>query len=159
MILWGPQMMIHLRTSAQYRWVFACLGWICTPFGSFILTCATQQVPSPWRPQMEDMTNMQLFFSFYSSTSPPLSSMALECLVSCCTDCASVRSPTGSRVALPNAYACYREQMGHMLTHWSSGAICICAAFLVHHRGGAKQVPCSTGGRHPRHPKAAEGLV
>ncbi|KAL3148536.1 hypothetical protein ABBQ38_013973 [Trebouxia sp. C0009 RCD-2024] len=41
----------------------------------------TIQVPSPWRPQMEDMTNMQLFFSFYSSTSPPLSSMALECLV------------------------------------------------------------------------------
>ena len=42
---------------------------------------ASWQVPSPWRPQMEDTTNMQLLFSFYSSTSPPLSSMALECLV------------------------------------------------------------------------------
>ena len=39
------------------------------------------QVPSPWRPQIEDMSNLQLLFNFYSSTSPPLSSMALECLV------------------------------------------------------------------------------
>ena len=30
---------------------------------------------------MEDMSNLQLLFNFYSSTSPPLSSMALECLV------------------------------------------------------------------------------
>lgn len=40
------------------------------------------QVPSPWRSQVEDLSNLQLLFDFYSSTSPPLSSTALECLVS-----------------------------------------------------------------------------
>lgn len=78
--------MIRLKIWEQYRCEFACL--CCVPvLWELDLTHAAQQVPSPWRPQMEDMTNMQLFFSFYSSTSPPLSSMTLECLVSCCTNC------------------------------------------------------------------------
>lgn len=128
-------MMIRLKILAQYRWVFACLCCVCTSLGRLILTCAAQQVPSPWRPQMEDMTNMQLFFSFYSSTSPPLSSMALECLVSYCTNCASVRLQGDSGVALPYAYACSHEQMAH-LQYADSSLVFRCDL----HRCG---VPCS----------------
>ena len=41
----------------------------------------TIQVPSSWRPLFEDLATVQLFFEFYSSTEPLMSSMALECLV------------------------------------------------------------------------------
>ncbi|KAK9818400.1 hypothetical protein WJX72_012091 [[Myrmecia] bisecta] len=41
----------------------------------------TIQVPSAWRPVVEDATTLQLFLDFYASTEPPLSNMALECLV------------------------------------------------------------------------------
>ena len=41
----------------------------------------TIQVPSAWRPVIEDPATMQLFFDVYAATSPPLSSRALECLV------------------------------------------------------------------------------
>ena len=47
-----------------------------------LLTWGAGQVPSPWRSQIEDLANVQLMFDFYSSTQPPLSSLALECLVS-----------------------------------------------------------------------------
>ncbi len=39
------------------------------------------QVPSTWRPVVEDPATLQLFLDFYATTKPPLSSMALECLV------------------------------------------------------------------------------
>ena len=39
------------------------------------------QVPSTWRPVLEDPATLQLFLDFYATTKPPLSSMALECLV------------------------------------------------------------------------------
>jgi hypothetical protein len=39
------------------------------------------QVPSSWRPLIEDPATMQLFLDVYATTKPPLSSMALECLV------------------------------------------------------------------------------
>eukprot|EP00242_Pyramimonas_sp_CCMP2087_P001295 CAMPEP_0198228690 /NCGR_PEP_ID=MMETSP1445-20131203/113729_1 /TAXON_ID=36898 /ORGANISM="Pyramimonas sp., Strain CCMP2087" /LENGTH=1057 /DNA_ID=CAMNT_0043909107 /DNA_START=452 /DNA_END=3625 /DNA_ORIENTATION=+ len=45
------------------------------------------QVPSSWRPLIEDPATMQLFLDVYATTKPPLSSMALECL----TRLASVR--------------------------------------------------------------------
>jgi exportin-7 len=38
------------------------------------------QVPSSWRPLIEDTHTMQLFLDVYAATKPPLSSMALECL-------------------------------------------------------------------------------
>ncbi|DBA92724.1 hypothetical protein WJX77_011928 [Trebouxia sp. C0004] len=61
----------------------ACLSYdfVGTSMDDSSEDLGTIQVPSPWRPQIEDMSNLQLLFSFYSSTSPPLSSMALECLV------------------------------------------------------------------------------
>ena len=41
----------------------------------------SRQVPSTWRPVIEDSATLQLFLEFYSATKPPLSNMALECLV------------------------------------------------------------------------------
>lgn len=41
----------------------------------------TIQVPSSWRPVLEDTSTMALFFDYYSATKPPLSNQALECLV------------------------------------------------------------------------------
>ena len=43
--------------------------------------CITAQVPSTWRPLIEDSSTLQLLLDFYKSTKPPLSSSALECLV------------------------------------------------------------------------------
>ena len=47
----------------------------------FIEGCHWLQVPSTWRPVLEDPATLQLFLDFYATTKPPLSSMALECLV------------------------------------------------------------------------------
>eukprot|EP00898_Chlorokybus_atmophyticus_P001655 jgi/Chlat1/2490/Chrsp175S02362 len=41
----------------------------------------TIQIPSSWRPILEEPNTMQLFFDYYAITAPPLSNMALECLV------------------------------------------------------------------------------
>jgi len=41
----------------------------------------TIQVPSTWRSTIEDPKTTQLLLDYYSSTTPPLSSTALECLV------------------------------------------------------------------------------
>ena len=41
-----------------------------------------RQVPSLWRPVVEDPATLQLFLNTYTSCQPPLSSQALECLVS-----------------------------------------------------------------------------
>lgn len=47
----------------------------------------TIQIPSSWRPLLEESATMQLFFDYYAKTKPPLSNQALECL----TRLASVR--------------------------------------------------------------------
>jgi exportin-7 len=41
----------------------------------------TVQVPSSWRPIVQDTLTMQLFFDFYLNTEPPRSSQALEAIV------------------------------------------------------------------------------
>eukprot|EP00271_Cylindrocystis_brebissonii_P005659 TRINITY_DN17835_c0_g2_i1.p1 TRINITY_DN17835_c0_g2~~TRINITY_DN17835_c0_g2_i1.p1 ORF type:complete len:1060 (+),score=142.88 TRINITY_DN17835_c0_g2_i1:716-3895(+) len=41
----------------------------------------TIQIPSTWRPILEDPATMQLFFDYYAMTKPRLSNQALECLV------------------------------------------------------------------------------
>ena len=42
----------------------------------------SRQVPSMWRPVVEEPSTLQLFLNTYTSSQPPLSSQALECLVS-----------------------------------------------------------------------------
>lgn len=39
------------------------------------------QVPSSWRPVIEDPPTLQLFLDYYLASTPPLSSVALECMV------------------------------------------------------------------------------
>lgn len=41
----------------------------------------TVQIPSGWKPVLEDPTTLQIFFDYYAITKPPLSKEALECLV------------------------------------------------------------------------------
>eukprot|EP01035_Chromulina_nebulosa_P017439 gene17439-22991_t len=41
----------------------------------------TVQVPSSWRPLIQDISTMQLFFDYYARTNPPRSSIALQALV------------------------------------------------------------------------------
>jgi exportin-7 len=41
----------------------------------------TVQVPSSWRPIVQDTTTIQLFFDYYFNTQPPRSSLALQSLV------------------------------------------------------------------------------
>ncbi|KAI5074563.1 hypothetical protein GOP47_0010524 [Adiantum capillus-veneris] len=41
----------------------------------------TIQIPSSWRPILEDTATLQLFFDYYAATKPPLSKEALECLI------------------------------------------------------------------------------
>lgn len=63
--------------------VLACLSYdfVGTSSDDSSEDLGTIQVPSPWRSQVEDLSNLQLMFDFYSTTAPPLSSLALECLV------------------------------------------------------------------------------
>lgn len=39
------------------------------------------QIPSSWKPVIEDSSTLQIFFDYYAITKPPLSREALECLV------------------------------------------------------------------------------
>nr|CAD1829090.1 unnamed protein product [Ananas comosus var. bracteatus] len=41
----------------------------------------TVQIPSSWRPLLQDPSTLQIFFDFYRISEPPLSKEALECLV------------------------------------------------------------------------------
>ncbi|KAF8398165.1 hypothetical protein HHK36_017091 [Tetracentron sinense] len=41
----------------------------------------TVQIPSSWRPVLEDSSTLQIFFDYYAITKPHLSKEALECLV------------------------------------------------------------------------------
>ncbi|XP_057979994.1 uncharacterized protein LOC131165875 isoform X2 [Malania oleifera] len=41
----------------------------------------TVQIPSSWRPVLEDPATLQIFFDYYAITKSPLSKEALECLV------------------------------------------------------------------------------
>eukprot|EP00268_Persea_americana_P030579 TRINITY_DN2959_c0_g1_i5.p1 TRINITY_DN2959_c0_g1~~TRINITY_DN2959_c0_g1_i5.p1 ORF type:complete len:1000 (-),score=152.22 TRINITY_DN2959_c0_g1_i5:590-3589(-) len=41
----------------------------------------TVQIPSAWRPVLEDPSTLQIYFDYYAITKPPLSKEALECLV------------------------------------------------------------------------------
>ncbi|XP_054783087.1 uncharacterized protein LOC129290362 isoform X1 [Prosopis cineraria] len=41
----------------------------------------TVQIPSPWKPVLEESSTLQIFFDYYAITKAPLSKEALECLV------------------------------------------------------------------------------
>ncbi|GMH42848.1 hypothetical protein BSKO_10767 [Bryopsis sp. KO-2023] len=64
------------------------LALVCLSF-DFVGTCVdecsdepgTIQIPQAWRPAVEDPTTIEIFHKYYISTTPPLSNMAMECLV------------------------------------------------------------------------------
>ncbi|KAK4414267.1 Exportin-7 [Sesamum alatum] len=41
----------------------------------------TVQIPSSWKPLLEDFSTLQIFFDYYALTKPPISKESLECLV------------------------------------------------------------------------------
>ena len=58
-----------------------CFDFVGTSLDESNEDLGTIQVPSAWRPVMEEPNTMQLFFDIYGSTQPPLSNQAIECLV------------------------------------------------------------------------------
>jgi exportin-7 len=69
--------------EAAVQLALACLSF------DFVGTCldessedvGTIQIPAAWRPAVEDPSTTSLFFEFYATSSAPLSSIVLECLV------------------------------------------------------------------------------
>lgn len=67
---------------------------------------ACMQVPSLWRPVLEDAATLQLFLDIYSCSQPPLSRQALECLVSSAfikSSCSAEHAFGPCSVPLPHA--------------------------------------------------------
>ncbi|XP_077248975.1 ARM repeat superfamily protein isoform X2 [Tasmannia lanceolata] len=60
-----------------------CLSFdfVGTSFDESSEEFGTVQIPSSWRPVLEDPSTLQIFFDYYAITKPPLSKEALECLV------------------------------------------------------------------------------
>ncbi|KAL4534670.1 hypothetical protein Ndes2526A_g05549 [Nannochloris sp. 'desiccata'] len=83
----------HLKTAGagadgKLREQAMSLALACLSF-DFVGTCVdesaedlgTIQIPSAWRPSIEQPDTLHIFFDFYRESEPPLSSMSLECLV------------------------------------------------------------------------------
>ncbi|GIL63010.1 hypothetical protein Vafri_17171 [Volvox africanus] len=85
------------------------LALACLSF-DFVGTCldesseelCTIQVPSSWRPAIEDPATLQLFLDLYSSSQPPLSSTALECMVRLASVRRSLFTSEGERLRFLN---------------------------------------------------------
>ncbi|GMH11276.1 hypothetical protein Nepgr_013117 [Nepenthes gracilis] len=60
-----------------------CLSFdfVGTPIDESSEEFGTVQVPSSWKPVLEDPSTLRLLFDFYAVSQPPLSKEALECLV------------------------------------------------------------------------------
>jgi exportin-7 len=58
-----------------------CFDFVGTSLDESNEDLGTIQVPSAWRPVMEEPNTMKLFFDIYGSTQPPLSNQAIECIV------------------------------------------------------------------------------
>ena len=77
----GPA--LERLTDAAVGLVLKCLSFdfVGTSMDDSAEDVGTIQVPSSWRPALEEGATMQLFLSTYASSSPPLSCACLECLV------------------------------------------------------------------------------
>ncbi|XP_056691120.1 uncharacterized protein [Spinacia oleracea] len=58
----------------------------------------TLQTPISWRPVLEEPSTVQLYFDYYAVTSPPVSKLALECLVSLASVRRSFFTSPGTRM-------------------------------------------------------------
>mmetsp|Transcript_26690 Transcript_26690/g.50766 ORF Transcript_26690/g.50766 Transcript_26690/m.50766 type:complete len:1056 (-) Transcript_26690:229-3396(-) len=77
----------HLEQAVQLALKCLSFDFVGTSLDESTEDPGNIQVPSSWRPLIEDQSTMQLFLDVYAATKPPLSSTALECL----TRLASVR--------------------------------------------------------------------
>lgn len=86
------------------------LASVCLSY-DFVGTClddsseeiCTIQVPSSWRPVVEEPSTLQLLLDYYKTTTPPMSNVALECLVRVTRErssCAHVHLPHAMASAL-----------------------------------------------------------
>ena len=77
----GPA--LERLTDAAVGLVLKCLSFdfVGTSMDDSAEDVGTIQVPSSWRPALEEAATMQLFLSTYAASSPPLSCACLECLV------------------------------------------------------------------------------
>ena len=70
-------------TEAAVGLVLKCLSFdfVGTSLDESAEDLGTIQVPSSWRPALEDPATMALLFSTYAASAPPLAGACLECLV------------------------------------------------------------------------------
>mmetsp|Transcript_8801 Transcript_8801/g.18815 ORF Transcript_8801/g.18815 Transcript_8801/m.18815 type:complete len:1064 (-) Transcript_8801:979-4170(-) len=86
--LMALQEMLQKGADSKLKEQGLTLSSQCLSF-DFVGTClddsseeiCTIQVPSSWRPVIEEPSTLQLFLDYYGTTAPPLSNVALECLV------------------------------------------------------------------------------
>lgn len=71
----------HLEQAVQLALKCLSFDFVGTSLDESTEDPGNIQVPSSWRPLIEDQSTMQLFLDVYAATKPPLSSTALECLV------------------------------------------------------------------------------
>lgn len=79
----------------------ACLSFdfVGTSVEDWAEDVATLQIPGAWRSLLEDLTTLQLFTDYYFASTPPLSPIALECLVRCASVRRSLFGSEETRVA------------------------------------------------------------
>jgi exportin-7 len=77
----GPEALKLQELALQLALLCLSYDFIGTTLDEASEELGTIQVPTSWRGLMEDATTMQLFWDTYSSSQPPHSSTALECLV------------------------------------------------------------------------------
>ena len=101
----------HLHSAgagadAKLREQAMSLALACLSF-DFVGTCVdessedlgTIQIPSAWRPSIEEPGTLGIFIDFYRASQPPLSNMSLECLVRLASVRRSLFSSETERVA------------------------------------------------------------
>ena len=69
---------IHTKVIMLYPILYTTIG---TNPEESAEDVGTVQVPSSWRPIVQDTATLQLFFDYYLTSSPPSSSLALQSLV------------------------------------------------------------------------------
>ncbi|XP_078152438.1 ARM repeat superfamily protein isoform X2 [Carex rostrata] len=78
----------NVQVPAALRQLTLSLAFKCLSFDFIGMSLdessdefGTVQIPSSWKPLLQDPSTVQIFFDYYKTTEPPLSKEALECLV------------------------------------------------------------------------------
>lgn len=95
------QATLHRAMLQALELSVACLSFdfVGTSVEDWAEDVATLQIPGAWRSLLEDLATLQLFTDYYFSSAPPLSPIALECLVRCASVRRSLFGSEETRVA------------------------------------------------------------